>query len=114
MAKTETEFVEREVRIRAAPDTIFSFFTDPEKVVRWHGLSATLDPRPEGVFQVNVIASHTARGEFVEVEPPAPSCVHLGLGRRRCGATRVEHRRGHAHPGWRGHRRAPRPPRPPG
>lgn len=70
MAQTETELVEREVRIKAAPETIFSFFTDPEKVVRWHGLSATLDPRPGGVFQVEVLTSHTARGEFVEVEPP--------------------------------------------
>lgn len=70
MAQTGTEAIEREVRIRARPETIFPYLTDPAKIVKWHGVRATLDPRPGGIFEVEVIPMHTARGEFKEVEPP--------------------------------------------
>jgi uncharacterized protein YndB with AHSA1/START domain len=61
--------VEREVRIDAPPDVIFKFFVDPEHMVRWKGVEATLDPRPGGVYRVNVTGTHVARGEYVEVSP---------------------------------------------
>lgn len=61
--------VEREVHIDASPETVFEFFTDPVKAVRWMGVSATLDPRPGGVYRVE-IGEWIAVGEFVEVEPP--------------------------------------------
>ncbi len=38
-----------EVYIEATPETVFSFFTDPEKVARWKGQEATVDPRPGGI-----------------------------------------------------------------
>ena len=66
----ETSLVEREIRIEAPPETVFEFFTDPEKMVRWLGRAATLDPRPGGVFSVNNIADYFVQGEFVAVEPP--------------------------------------------
>ena len=31
---------ELEVRIRARPETVFEFFTDPEKMRRWKGSSS--------------------------------------------------------------------------
>ena len=46
----ETDVVEREVRIAARPETVFAFFTDPVKMLRWKGISATLDPRPGGIY----------------------------------------------------------------
>ena len=52
------------------PDTIFRFFTDPELMVRWMGTSAEVDPRPGGIYRVNVDGAHVARGEFVEVSSP--------------------------------------------
>jgi uncharacterized protein YndB with AHSA1/START domain len=65
----ETSVVEREIRIEAAPETVFPFFTDPERMVRWLGLDATLDPRPGGVFRLNTIGDYFVEGEYVAVEP---------------------------------------------
>jgi uncharacterized protein YndB with AHSA1/START domain len=67
---SSTDPVECEVRIAAAPETVFPFFTDPELMTRWQGSAATLDPRPGGIYRVDVIDGHVARGEFVEVDPP--------------------------------------------
>ena len=61
--------IEREVRIDAHPETIFPFFTDPAKMVRWKGVLATLDPRPGGIYRVDVTGRDVARGEYVEVVP---------------------------------------------
>jgi uncharacterized protein YndB with AHSA1/START domain len=66
---SETDVVEREVRIEASPETVFPFFTDPEKMVRWMGTEVTLDPRAGGIYRVNVTGRDTARGEYVEVVP---------------------------------------------
>ena len=46
--------VEREVRIAARPETVFEFFTDPEKMVLWKGRQASLDPRPGGIYRVEM------------------------------------------------------------
>lgn len=67
---SSSDVVEREVRVAATRETIFSFFTDPEKMVRWHGLSATLSPEPGGVFRVEVRDGMVARGAYVAVDPP--------------------------------------------
>jgi uncharacterized protein YndB with AHSA1/START domain len=67
-----TSSLEHEIRIEASPETVFDFFTDPARMVRWMGNRATLDPRPGGVFQVDFvreIGQVAARGEFVEVVP---------------------------------------------
>jgi uncharacterized protein YndB with AHSA1/START domain len=58
-----------EVRIAASQETIFPFFTDPGKMVLWKGIQATLDPRPGGVYRVNVTGRDIARGEYVEIVP---------------------------------------------
>ena len=67
----KSEVLEREVRIAASPETVFSFFTDPDQMVRWKGKAATLDPRPGGIYRVDMNGSDIARGEYVEVEPPS-------------------------------------------
>ena len=59
----------REVRIAARPDIVFAYFTDPERMRRWKGVSADLDPKPGGIFEVHLDATHVARGEYVAVEP---------------------------------------------
>src|SRR5436309_13045584 len=69
MPTAEATIIEREVRIAAAPETVFSYFTDPEKYVKWKGQHAELDPRPGGVFRVDFDGKDVARGEFVEIEP---------------------------------------------
>ena len=67
--KTETS-VERELAIDASPETVWEFLVDEEKMTRWFGSQASLDPRPGGRYRVDVIAGHVASGEFVEVERP--------------------------------------------
>ena len=67
--ETRTDVVQREIRVDASPETVFPYFTDPERMVRWKGTEATLDPRPGGVYRVVVGGEHVARGEYVEVVP---------------------------------------------
>jgi len=55
--------------VEAPPDVVFQFFVDPDQMVRWKGVAATLDPRPGGVYRVNVTGTHVARGEYVAVVP---------------------------------------------
>jgi uncharacterized protein YndB with AHSA1/START domain len=62
---------ELEVRIQARPETVFEFFTDPEKMKLWKGSSAELDPRPGGTYRVGgITGGATVVGEFVEIDPP--------------------------------------------
>ena len=63
--------VEREVRIAARPETVFDFFVDPRKMLQWKGRKAELDPRPGGVYRVEISDEAVARGEYVEIEPPS-------------------------------------------
>jgi uncharacterized protein YndB with AHSA1/START domain len=69
-AGTSEAALEHEVRIDASPETIFEFFTDPAKAVQWMGDRATLDPRPGGIYEVEMSNQYTAIGEYVEVDPP--------------------------------------------
>jgi uncharacterized protein YndB with AHSA1/START domain len=70
VADVETEVLQHEIRIDARPETVFPYFTDPARIVRWKGRSATLDPRPGGVYRVEINDVAVARGEYLEVEPP--------------------------------------------
>lgn len=60
----------REVRIGAPPHEVFPFFTDPDKMIVWKAIEAKLDPRPGGIFRINVTGRDTARGEYMEIDPP--------------------------------------------
>lgn len=63
------EQIQREVRVNARPEIVFAHFTDPERYVRWKGRRAWLDPRPGGIFRVDINGRDVARGEFLEVVP---------------------------------------------
>ena len=78
--QSETRLVEREVRIEAGPERVFSYFTDPEKMVRWMGVGATLDPRPGGVFVVDTIGDYFFEGEYVAIEPHSRVVFTWGYG----------------------------------
>lgn len=58
-------------RIRATPERVYGFFTDPVLWARWQGTSATVDPRPGGALQVlmGLSGSGIAEGRFVELDP---------------------------------------------
>ena len=78
--QSETSVVQREVRIEARPETVFPYFTDPEKMVRWIGVAATLDPRPGGVFHLQTMANHSFAGHYVTIEPPRRVVFTWGYG----------------------------------
>ena len=63
--------VEREIRIAARPETVFDFFVDPEKMVNWKGRRAELDPRPGGVYRVEISDQAIASGEYAEIDAPS-------------------------------------------
>jgi uncharacterized protein YndB with AHSA1/START domain len=90
----ETSAIEHEVRVAAQPETVFAYFTDPARMVRWMGTEATLDPRPGGICRIAfqpkpavidfwrsalgvedgygsepLELNHVMTGEFVEVDP---------------------------------------------
>jgi len=69
-ATTETTAIVREVSIAASPETVWELLVDPDKVTRWIGEQATFEPRPGGTYRIGVVPGHTARGEFVEIDPP--------------------------------------------
>jgi uncharacterized protein YndB with AHSA1/START domain len=62
--------VVREVRIDAAPETVYEFLVDPDRMIQWMGRKAELEPRPGGIFRVDLNGTHVSRGEFLELNPP--------------------------------------------
>lgn len=85
----QTSVVEHQVRVAARPEVVFSYFTDPAKMVCWMGSEATLDPRPGGICRI-VFQPSDARLEFVRIaygaavrgvaEPTEPSHARAILG----------------------------------
>ena len=62
--------VRQETQIAAPPATVFAFLTDPEKLLRWIGSGAEMEPQPGGLYLLkNVAARRNARGAFREVVP---------------------------------------------
>jgi uncharacterized protein YndB with AHSA1/START domain len=68
MTRDYTELVV-ERRVAASPATVFSFFADRDQWLRWQGVEADIDPRPGGLFRINVRGDGFASGRFVEIEP---------------------------------------------
>src|SRR5262249_23743705 len=61
--------VPREPHVAAPPAAIFALLTDPEKILRWMGTEAQMEPRPGGLYLLNVTGARCARGTFREVVP---------------------------------------------
>ena len=62
--------VRRETHVPAPPATVFAFFTDPDKLMRWMGNGAMMEPHPGGLYLLQGVAGKaTARGTFKEVVP---------------------------------------------
>jgi uncharacterized protein YndB with AHSA1/START domain len=74
-AEVRTEPIVQERQLNASPETVFAFFTDPEKATRWLAAEVTFDPRPGGVnLQTHIDREgkhHHMRGKFLEVSPPS-------------------------------------------
>jgi uncharacterized protein YndB with AHSA1/START domain len=67
--RVSTDVVTVQRRIKARPATVFSFFTDRDRWLSWQGITAEIDPRPGGVFRMNVRGDGWASGQFTAIEP---------------------------------------------
>ena len=68
---TDSPELVKTVVIRAKPEEVFAFFTDPVKMREWIGTEVELDPRPGGIFRVVPNRTDVVRGEYLEVTPPS-------------------------------------------
>lgn len=64
-----SEIIKKEIFIECRPETLFSFFTDPAKLVRWMGRQVMLDPSIGGKYRIDVNGSDIAMGEYKEIIP---------------------------------------------
>lgn len=59
----------KSIWINAPPDVVFEYFIDAEKMVRWSGVRAELDPTPGGVYRLDMGVTGVVEGHYVEIEP---------------------------------------------
>jgi uncharacterized protein YndB with AHSA1/START domain len=69
MNQTNNEIIIKEIFIEARPETLFSFFIDADKMVRWMGRQILLEPKIGGKYRIDVNGSDIAMGEYVEIVP---------------------------------------------
>jgi uncharacterized protein YndB with AHSA1/START domain len=69
MNQNQDDIIQKEIYIECQPDTLFSFFIDPEKMVRWMGRHILLEPRIGGKYRIDVNGSDIAMGEYIEMIP---------------------------------------------
>ena len=62
--------IEQRVRIAAAPETVWAFWTDASRLCEWWGVRAEVEPRPGGAFRV-VMGDDgpVMSGAYVTLEP---------------------------------------------
>ena len=69
MTESDTAAVEQTLRIAARPETVWRYWTDPERMRDWWGTATELDPRPGGAYVVAMDGGPVMRGQFVELVP---------------------------------------------
>ena len=100
MNEHDTEGVEQTVRIAARPETVWRYWTDPDRMGQWWG-DAVLDVRPGGSCRVRMASGAVMRGEYLELVPyervvftfgwePGEGLPHLPPGSTRVEVTLVD------------------------
>jgi len=69
MTEPATGVVEQTLRIGARPETVWQYWTDPQKMCDWWGAAAELDPRPGGTCKVEMDGGPIMKGEYLELVP---------------------------------------------
>lgn len=80
-----------EIGIAATPETVYAYFLDPARMVRWMGDRARLEAREGGEFSVD-INGVLIRGHYVDLSPPHRIEIawgQLGNAEMPPGTTRV-------------------------
>jgi uncharacterized protein YndB with AHSA1/START domain len=75
---SEPEPLTATITIDASAAEVFPYLIDPSLLTRWIGRWADLDPRPGGLFALDV-GSAAVRGTFVVVEPPERVMITWGV-----------------------------------
>ncbi|MFE9692737.1 SRPBCC domain-containing protein [Micromonospora sp. NPDC005806] len=68
-AEVRNDIIVATEHIKAPPEVVFPYLTDPALIVKWIGVRAELDPQPRGVFSLDM-GDVVARGAYITVEPP--------------------------------------------
>ncbi len=63
------ESLTKTVLLPVTPDEAFALVTEPERLRRWHAISARVDLRVGGDYRWTIVPGHTAVGSFKEIEP---------------------------------------------
>ncbi|RVT87082.1 transcriptional regulator [Rhodobacteraceae bacterium CCMM004] len=91
--------VRRSLWIDAPPEVVHRQFTDPARIAAWAGCGADLDPRPGGIYRLDMGRAGVFAGRFVTVTPglivqevgvpgQAPSRIEIVLA-AEAGGTRL-------------------------
>jgi len=62
--------LDREITIRARPETVFRYFTDSERFARWWGAGSSIEPSPGGRVRIRYPNAVVVTGEVVAIDPP--------------------------------------------
>ena len=71
----ETLVVRCEQHVPAPPAAVFALLTDPEKILRWMGTEAQVEPQPGGLYLVNVAGARFARSAGAGQDPRRDPCL---------------------------------------
>ena len=69
MSEIDATVVSQTLRIAARPETVWRYWTDPDRMCQWWGAAAALDPRPGGECLVEMGGGGVMRGEYLELVP---------------------------------------------
>lgn len=70
--------MKKSIWIDAAPDIVFDYLTEGERMALWSGVAAELDPRPGGVFRLDMGEAGIMAGRFLEVRRPDRIVYEVG------------------------------------
>jgi uncharacterized protein YndB with AHSA1/START domain len=70
MPSTKINAIEREIKINARPETVFSYLVDEHKLRKWMSMSGAWNPRPGTPYRIAMTKEDTAVGSFVDVQAP--------------------------------------------
>lgn len=69
MSQPDSDIITKGIFIECRPETLFAFFTDPDKMMRWMGRHVLLEPTVSGKYRIDVNGHDIATGEYVEIVP---------------------------------------------
>jgi uncharacterized protein YndB with AHSA1/START domain len=87
-----THRLDRQLVIRARPDTVFGFLTETPRWAAWWGAGSEIEPRPGGRMYIRHANGIEASGEVVEVRRPDRLVFTYGMAQGAVsppGSTRV-------------------------